>query len=158
MINLLAEELSNLSKFRDIAQNVEFHHIRKQKTIGNPMGDIPANEQGQATVETFHMVRPYFEGDYYPLFEHTTEETVWWGYQLDLPEEGRGMVLVFRREQSPYAKNSMFLHAIDKNAEYDVTDKDAGTTTRMSGLGLACIIVEIPQAPGSRMLFYRKQM
>jgi|GEM_PF-464447 len=130
--------------------------FRSAMMSGNPMGDVPADEQGRATVETFHLVRPYFEGDYYPLFEHSTEETIWWGYQLDLPKENRGMVLAFRRNLSPYAKNALMLHAIDKAADYDVTDKDAGTTTRMSGLRLKSIIVEIPAAPGSRLLFYKK--
>lgn len=130
--------------------------FRSAMMSGNPMGDVPANEQGRTTVETFHLVRPYFQGDYYPLFAHTTDETVWWGYQLDLPEQGRGMVLAFRRQQNPYAKNSLLLHAIDKSADYEVIDRDAGTTSRMSGMRLSSIIVEIPQAPGSNLLFYKK--
>jgi alpha-galactosidase len=130
--------------------------FRSALMSGNPLGDVPANEQGRATVATFHQVRPYFEGDYFPLFEHSINENIWWGYQLDLPQEGRGMVLAFRREQSPYAKNALLLHNIDKKAEYEVFDKDGGTTTRMSGLRLKSIIVEIPAAPGSRMLFYKR--
>jgi len=136
--------------------NESSYIFRSALMSGNPMGDVPPNEQGRATVETYHLVRPYFEGDYYPLFEHTTDESVWWGYQLDLPEESRGMVLAFRREHNPQAKNSLFLYAIDKKADYEVTIKDAGTTTRMSGMRLRSIIVEIPEAPGSRMLFYKK--
>ena len=130
--------------------------FRSAMMSGNPMGDVPNDEAGRATVETFHLVRPYFAGDYYPLFAHTTDESVWWAYQLDLPEQGRGMVLAFRREKNPQAKNALLLHAIDRNANYDVTDKDAGKTTRISGLQLKSIIVEIPQAPGSKLIFYTK--
>ncbi len=130
--------------------------FRSAMMSGNAMGDVPNNETSRATAETFHLVRPYFEGDYYPLFAHTTEEAVWWAYQLDLPREGRGMVLAFRREKNPQAKNALLLHAIDSKADYDVTDKDACKTMRMSGLQLKSILVEIPQAPGSKLLFYTK--
>ena len=129
--------------------------FRSAMMTGN-MGVWPPNEQGKATVETFKLVRPYFEGDYYPLFEHKVDESAWFGYQLDLPEEGRGMVVAFRRQNSTMTKNALFLHAIDLNADYEVTNKDSGTTTRVSGAVLRSYIVEIPETPGSRILFYKK--
>jgi len=113
-------------------------------------------EKVQQTVLTFKQVRPYFEGDYYPLFDHKADETMWYGYQLHIPEEQRGMVVLFRRTQCPRTSEVVALKAIDPDATYTVLDKDAGTTRSVRGSELRAFTVRIDEMPGSRILFYTK--
>jgi len=126
-------------------------------TAGNviEIGDKPV-ERVRETVATYRQVRPYFEGDYYPLFEHTADETAWYGYQLHRPDEQRGMVVVFRRKQSLHAAASVALEAIDPKASYKLTDKDSGQIRSIKGHALRALMIKVEQAPGSRMLFYEK--
>jgi alpha-galactosidase len=109
------------------------------------------------TIDIYKKVRPYFEGDYYPLFDHRVDETVWFGYQLHRPDQQRGMVVIFRRSAALTPKRPVALHAIDYDAQYKVTDQDTGETKVMSGSALRTMAVEIPQTSGSKIFFYEKQ-
>lgn len=132
------------------------YEFRSSMMTGNPRGvDLkrPA-EYIKETVDIYHRARPYFEGDYYPLFDHTADETGWYGYQVHRPEEGRGMVVVFRRAKCASATTALGLNAIDSKATYRLTDKDSGQTRSISGSDLKMLGVEIKEAPGSRILFY----
>ena len=52
------------------------YDFRSAMQAGNVIADIQKKpiEQARRTVAMYQRVRPYFEGDYYPLFEHTADE------------------------------------------------------------------------------------
>ena len=136
------------------------YEFRSGMTSGNVLAvgiHDESVEKIRKTVETYQKVRPYFGGDYYPLFDHKEDETVWYGYQLHRPDQQRGMVVVFRRSQSIISKRSIALHAIDFDSTYKLTDQDSGETKKLSGRLLRTLLVEIPQSPGSRIMFYEKE-
>ncbi len=80
----------------------------------------------------------------------------WCGWQFDRPELGRGFVMCFRRKDSPYVALGARLRGIDPAAKYEVRDADAGTTRTLSGKELMDLRIEVPTAPGSKLLTYRK--
>jgi alpha-galactosidase len=45
---------------------------------------------------------PDYYGDFYPLTPWTRDNSVWIAWQFDRPEQGEGIVQVFRRDQSFY--------------------------------------------------------
>jgi alpha-galactosidase len=136
------------------------YDFRSGMTSGNVLAwpvDKEPVEKIRPTVELYKKVRPYFEGDYYPLFDHRADETVWFGYQLHRPDQQRGMLVVFRRSVALTPKRPVSLHGIEYDAQYKITDQDTGETKVMSGSALRTMVVEIPQASGSKIFFYEKQ-
>ena len=119
------------------------------------LNNLP-EEDIRRTAAIYQRVRPYFEGDYYPLFESRVDQLQWFGYQLNRPDEGRGMIVVFRRNACPESTVFVHLNAIDPQARYDLTEKDGGQTHSVTGGELRALPVTISESPGSRILFYEK--
>ncbi|MBQ8345134.1 MAG: alpha-galactosidase [Clostridia bacterium] len=71
-------------------------------------------------------VRPYFDGDVYHLTKATRDDTAWCAIQWNRPEEGDGLVQVFKRADSPYTHASFSLRKIDETRNYRITDLDGG--------------------------------
>src|ERR1019366_1418274 len=57
------------------------------------LSNFPFNEIEQ-TLEQYRGIQKYFYGDYYPLTLYSQAEDAWMAYQLDLPEQGEGLVVV----------------------------------------------------------------
>jgi alpha-galactosidase len=136
------------------------YDFRSGMTSGNVLAwpvDKEPVEKMRPTINIYKKVRPYFEGDYYPLFDHRLEETVWFGYQLDRPDLQRGMVVLLRRSAALTSKMPVSLHGIDYDAQYKVRDEDTGETKVMSGNLLRTMVVDIAKSSGSKILFYEKQ-
>ena len=105
----------------------------------------------------YHKVRPYFEGDYYPLFPHLDSERIWYGYQLHRPDLQKGMVVVFRRILAPETSKVLSLYDIDPQGTYQLFNKDQGRTRILTGVDLKLLNVTIDKSPGSCILFYEKK-
>ncbi len=118
--------------------------------------DPETEEAVRRTVEIYRRVRPCMLGDFYPLFPHDASESVWYGYQFDNPELGMGCAILFRREKSPEARRRIALRALEPGSEYEISLEDAGKKAALSGSALAALEVEIPSAPGSEIVWYRK--
>lgn len=102
---------------------------------------------------------PYYFGDYYPLTAYSLDQSVWMAWQFDDPKKGEGMVQAFRRAESVYEVGRFPLRGLDVDAEYHLTDLDAGRSWTMSGRELVerGVAVEIGQRPGSAVIVYRRQ-
>ena len=59
--------------------------------------------RANALVERFLRVRELLVGAWYPLLPPTIDRTLWAGSEYYRPDLKRGLFLVFRREDSPYA-------------------------------------------------------
>jgi len=106
-------------------------------------------------------LRPYFQGDIYPLLNLTTSQADWYAYQLDRPDLGAGCVLAFRRPESPDESRTLCLHAIDPAAQYDVrvtgeTYAPAATQT-LRGRDLVQLAIRITPQPGSALVEYKRR-
>jgi len=104
-------------------------------------------------------LRKYFFGDFYTLTEVTTSPKDWCVLQYHRPEEQDGMVLAFRRGESPYCGLAAELRGIDPSATYELV-RSAGyepaAPVRLRGSELQCLRIDIDDRPGSVVLEYKK--
>ncbi len=76
--------------------------------------------------EEYVRIRPYFDGDIYPHTLGLIDESSWSAVEWHRAEMGDGMLQVFRRAHSPYESATFYLHGIDADASYRITDLDGG--------------------------------
>jgi alpha-galactosidase len=122
-------------------------------------------------VEQLKRVRPYYYGDYYPLLpcsantdcvagagDERSAAFEWAAWQFNRPEEGDGMVQVFRRERSDDAARDLPLRGLDADATYEVTDLDAGVPKTVTGRDLMQkgLHVEVAAEPGAAIILYKR--
>jgi hypothetical protein len=79
-------------------------------------------------------------------------------YQLDLPEAGEGLVVVLKRPSSGRTSGTLRLHALDRNAAYQVTNLDTGKTEAVPAGTLlgAGLEVQLAGKPDSALVRYRR--
>jgi alpha-galactosidase len=110
-------------------------------------------------LDELNQVRDYFLGDFYPLLSFTLAEDSWAAWQYDRPDLGAGVVLVFRRPQSPLIEAKFPLKGLEAESIYEFRDTDSGALTLLSGK--ECLerglYVAMPDKPASRLFIYRKQ-
>jgi hypothetical protein len=109
--------------------------------------------------EQWRRVAPCFLGDFHPLTPYRLDGDIWMAWQFDLPEAGRGMVQVFRREQSAYEAARFPLHGLDANARYAVTDlDDVSTKQEYAGRELMDhgLPVMLKDKPAAALLVYER--
>jgi alpha-galactosidase len=120
--------------------------------------DYPRDLLQQAIAEGKRL-RPYYFGNFYPLSDVTLNPKDWCVLQYHRPEEQDGLVVAFRRHQSPYGSFIGDLQEIDPAADYEVTRSITYTPSRperMKGDRLQRLKAEIDDCPGSLVVEYRK--
>ena len=97
-------------------------------------------------------------GDYYPLTPYSTENDTWVALQFDRPEQGGGMVEVFRRPNSPFEAARFQLRGLEPSARYSVTDLDVAGSKEMTGRELMDegLPVVIKAKPASMVIIYTR--
>ncbi len=101
----------------------------------------------------------YMLGDYYPLSPYSLANTAWIAWQFDRPEQGRGMIQAFRRQDSPYESARFSLHGLEPDAHYVVSNIDTGKSQKLTGRELAApgLLVTAPAQPSAMVLYYEKE-
>jgi alpha-galactosidase len=118
--------------------------------------DFPV-EDARRLVAEFKRMRPFFYGDFYPLTSHSISDDVWMAYQFHREDLGGGMVLAFRRPESPYLSARLKLGGLEPNARYELTFEDTGVVQALTGEALRTgIDLTIDDAPGSVLMTYRQ--
>jgi len=102
-------------------------------------------------------IAPMMLGDYYPLTPYSLANDAWIGWQFDRPEEGDGMIQVFRRAESIYRQADLKPRGLDADKVYAITDLDTNTVTRKQGRELMeqGLTLEIAKKPGAALLAYK---
>ena len=102
--------------------------------------------------------RPFFLGDFYPLLSYTLADDAWCAWQWHRPDLGAGLLLLFRRQHSPFPRLEAKLHGLDPEARYQVRDEDTGAAEEHTGQQLTDrgLTVDIADQPGSALLWYRR--
>jgi alpha-galactosidase len=121
--------------------------------------DYPRALLKQAVAEG-KRIRKYFFGSFYPLSEVTTNPGDWCVLQYHRPEERDGMVIAFRRHDSPYASFSCDLHEIDPEASFRVTyyeGYEPVSSVVKKGSQLQHLVLEIGDKPGSLLVEYKQE-
>lgn len=81
-------------------------------------------------------VKDCYNGDYYPLTRFSLEKTSWCAYQLYKPDEGKGFIVAFRREECKRPRMMAFLGGIEDNGIYRLENLDTGEAKKIIGLEL----------------------
>ena len=105
-------------------------------------------------------LRKYFLGDFYRLINDGYNPYSWCAYQYDVPEEKKGCVFVFRRDNSPYASATISLKGIDPSKKYEVDfyyDYSKSKTLILTGAELMSYNVTLESAPQSLLMEYRER-
>ena len=103
-------------------------------------------------------VQRFFYGDYYPLTEYTSEEDAWMAYQLNLPREHEGLVVILKRPKSTIGMARFVLRGLGRAATYDLTDLDSKHLTHVKGslLTFDGFEIRLDKAPDSALIHYRR--
>ena len=120
--------------------------------------DYPRELLKQAIAEAKRLRRYYF-GNFYPLSDITTSAKDWCVMQYHRPAEQDGMIVAFRRHQSPYASFVCEPHEIDPAAKYAVAQSHGyqpGEAVIVAGSELQRLKAEIDDRPGSVVVEYRR--
>jgi alpha-galactosidase len=135
---------------------------------------IPADfpyEWMRNMVAQLKLVRPYYYGDYYPLLpcsensdcatDPSKERSAafeWAAWQFNRPEQGDGMLQIFRRDESDVTAEDLRLRGLDPAANYEVTDLDTKVPRTISGRDLMQqgLHVEIKEKREAAIVIYKK--
>ena len=117
---------------------------------------VPADRLRERLTEA-REIRGYFSGDFYALLTFSLAADAWAAWQYDRPERGDGLVLAFRRHESPFREWQATLRALDPAAIYEVRSWDGGGTWSARGEALMAdgFAVRIDARPGSALYTYR---
>jgi alpha-galactosidase len=113
----------------------------------------------RAAIEEGKRIRKYYFGNFYPLNAVTVSPEDWCVLQYHRPAEADGMVVAFRRHESPYASFDCTLYEIDPGADYEVIRSELylpSAPAKMTGSELAGMRLEIDEQPGSLVVEYRR--
>jgi len=121
-------------------------------------GEYPRDLLKQGIAEG-KRIRKYFYGDFYPLVESGADPRGWCVMQYHRPEENDGMVMAFRRHESPYTTCECLLRGIDPGSEYRVTmyrTYEPEPPVTMKGASLQRFKLAIDDCPASVMVEYQR--
>jgi alpha-galactosidase len=113
----------------------------------------------QKRISDYKSIRPYFYGDYYPLTDtkNFTRNNVWLAYQLDRPDQKDGIILAFRRGESPNESIRVKLRGLNEEATYELSFEDYALTIQKKGREIMDgMEISIPQKPASLLIRYKK--
>jgi alpha-galactosidase len=104
----------------------------------------------------FKRVRRYFSCDYYPLLPPSLDDGGWAASQFHDREQGSGIVLAFRRKQSPLETARFELGGLLPGRLYRFEDADTGAVVEISSGKLAGdgFVVNIPEKRVSKLYYY----
>ena len=93
----------------------------------------------------------------WPLTGCSVSDQDWMAYQLNQPDQGRGVIVSYRREESQIRLMDICLRGLEEEAVYELEDLDAGLLGQASGKELTQgWPFEILEWRSCRMVFYNK--
>jgi alpha-galactosidase len=98
-------------------------------------------------------------GDYYPLTPYDKTADAWAAWQFDLPDQGRGMIQAFRRQNCPHESLTVKLRGLDPEARYEVKNLDEEKSRRATGRELmeTGLTVTAKEKPAALVFSYEKK-
>jgi alpha-galactosidase len=103
-------------------------------------------------------IAPMMLGDYYPLTPYSLAVNKWIAWQFNRPEQGDGVIQVFRRGDCADATQTYRLHGLDQAGTYEVKNFDVVEETRVSGKDLMekGLTIEIKDKAGAAVITYKE--
>ncbi len=114
-------------------------------------------EHGKRLVERYRQGRHLLIGAFYPLLPYSRGAKEWTAAQYHRADLNEGMILAFRRADSPYHTAEVSLHSLDAKATYELTYDSSGEKKRVKGEELMKqFLLSIPERHRSEVITYRK--
>jgi alpha-galactosidase len=138
--------------------------FRSAATNGTGTGlDLRASyvplDQVKGGIDEMKSLRPFWQGDYYPLTDINIDERAWLAWQFHRADLQAGFAVFFRRSLSGQASTESGLHGLNPAANYEVTfakTYEVEEKRTMTGQQLKRLRVDIDTAPGSLLVRYRQ--
>ena len=96
-------------------------------------------------------VRPFLDGDFYPLTRFSICDDAWTVVQYDCPDKKAGVILAFRRPESCFDRGRFEIRGSVGAKAYTFTDADSNTSFRTENREIE---IELPKKRSSKLLFY----
>lgn len=114
--------------------------------------------QLRTLVAQMNEASPNFLGDYYPLTPYSDTNDTWIGWQYNRPEEGEGVVQVFRRTENPVSQRRFKLHGLDPKTDYIIDNVDVPGVYLRKGKQLMQrgINIHLPSPGSAAVIMVRK--
>ncbi len=115
-------------------------------------------ELAKKFLSQWRAVVDYYFGDFHPLSEYSTADSVWMAWQFDRPDLAAGLIQAFRRPNSPYVSAQYKLRSLEADAQYVVAEVDADRSRQITGRELmeTGLLITIPERPGAALITYKK--
>ena len=110
-------------------------------------------EAAKKCCDEYRRIRKYFPCDFYNHGSKRLDSTAWAIWQYHDPEANEGVVLAFRRAESPSSRASIPLKGLPKNAMVEVENLDTGARSTVVGE----LEITLPERRSSTVILYRAQ-
>lgn len=84
-------------------------------------------------VAEYKRIRPLFAEDFYPLTPFATDKAAWCVMEFCSPTKREGVILAFRRAESPFATGTFRMKGLEDNVNYAFEDADGVRMADVSG-------------------------
>ena len=110
-------------------------------------------------IDEYRDIRRFFFCDYYPIAVPELDTSAWTAWQYHSPEEDAGVVMAFRRDESPMESARFCLKGLNADVEYILYSRDKGEVSVMTGKEMSEIgvPVSINTKRDSRVIVYQKK-
>ena len=113
--------------------------------------------RGKKLLGRYLEVRHLLIGAWYPLLPYSRDRSQWMAVQYHRPDLGEGMVLAFRRPESPNHSVRVALHGLAPGAVYELSYDSTGKKVQASGNDLQSeMILTLPRKRSSELIHYRR--
>ena len=136
-----------------------FHSTMATSLCLGWIADGPGFDQARAQeiLSTYLSLRHLLVGAWYPLLPSSRDPANWMGSQWHRPDLDEGMILLFRRAESPFPIGELRLQGLDPQAEYELSFEVAGKKVRNRGAELMKMLrITMSQRPSSELIRYRR--
>jgi len=136
-----------------------FHSTMASSLCLGWIADAPDfdRERAKKLVDRHRAVRHLLIGAWYPLTPQTRDKTHWLAMQFHRPDLDEGLVLAFRRAQSPYPTAQVALRGLDPKATYELRSDASGAVAHAKGAELmGRLQLSIPGRHCSDLVTYRR--
>jgi len=136
-----------------------FHSVFATSLCIGWIADAPEFPRARAAkmLNRYLALRHLLVGAYYPLTGYSRAPRDWMAMQFHRPDLDMGMILVFRRKQSPYRSLEVTLHGLDPSGTYEFRSEVSGKVSRGRGVGLMRqMVLALPEPGMSDILVYRR--
>jgi alpha-galactosidase len=150
--NLITVPLARLDDY-------SFHSALASSLIPAWIADAPGFDEARAKklLDRYRELRHLLVGAWYPLLPYSRSQKDWIAMQFHREDLQEGMVLVFRRSESPFRTLEVSFHGLEPDAIYEISFDSNGSKQKATGAQLMKVLaLTIEKRPGSDLVCYRK--